>query len=100
MVKNLPANAGGARDRVSIPGSERSPGVGNGKPLQYSCQENSMDRAAWRSTVHGVAEESYMREWLSKKASQKIVKERGVWHASVHGVAELDTSEQLNNRTT
>ena len=38
-----------------IPGQGRSPGVGNGNPLQYSCLENSMDRGAWRATVHGVA---------------------------------------------
>ena len=38
-----------------IPGSGRSPGEGNGSPLQYSCLENSMDRGAWRAIVHGVA---------------------------------------------
>ena len=37
-----------------IPGSRRSPGKGNGNPLQCSCQENSMDREAWQATVHGV----------------------------------------------
>ena len=55
MVKNLPASAGGTRDTVLIPGLGRSPGVGNGNPLQYSCPENSMDRGAWRATVHGAA---------------------------------------------
>ena len=39
-----------------IPGLRRSPGVGNGNPLQYSCLKNSMDRGAWWATVHGVAE--------------------------------------------
>jgi len=39
----------------SLPGSGRSPGEGNGNPLQYSCLENSMDRGAWRAIVHGVA---------------------------------------------
>ena len=53
VVKNPPANAGDARDVDSIIGSGRSPGVGNGNPLQYSCLENS--RGAWRATVHGVA---------------------------------------------
>ena len=53
MVKNLLANAG---DSGSIPGPGRSPGVGNGNPLQYSCQENPMDGGAWWVTVHGVAE--------------------------------------------
>ena len=46
VVKNLPANVGDARDSDSIPGSGRSPGVGSGKPLQYSCLENPMDRGA------------------------------------------------------
>ena len=41
-----------------IPGSGRSPGEGNGNPLQYSCLENPMDRGAWRATVHGVITES------------------------------------------
>ena len=39
----------------SIPGLGRSPAGGNGNPLQYSCWENSMDRGAWRATVHGVS---------------------------------------------
>ena len=54
MVKNLPANAGNVRNTGLIPGSGRSPGVGNGNPLQYSCLENSMDRGAQWATVHGV----------------------------------------------
>ena len=52
VVKNLLANAG---DPGSIPGLGRSPGVGNGSPLQYSCLENSMDTGAWWVIVHGVA---------------------------------------------
>ena len=56
MVKNLLANAGDIRDMGSILGSGRSPGGGHGNPLQYSCLENPMDRGAWWSTVHGVAE--------------------------------------------
>ena len=43
-----------AQDPGSIPGLGRSPGEGNGYPLQYSCLENSMDRGAWWATVHGV----------------------------------------------
>ena len=43
-------------DPGSIPGSGRSPGEGNGSPLQYSCPEYPSDREAWRATVHGVAE--------------------------------------------
>ena len=68
MVKNLPANAGDARDTDLISGWGRSPGVGNGNPLQYSCLENSMGRGAWQATVHGTIE-SDMTEWLSKIAS-------------------------------
>ena len=49
--KESACNAG---DLGSILGSGRSPGKGNGNPLQYSCLENSMDRRAWQATVHGV----------------------------------------------
>ena len=53
MVKNLPANA---EDVGWTPGSGRFPGGGNGKPFQYSCLQNPMDRGAWQATVHGVTE--------------------------------------------
>ena len=56
MVKNSPANAGDTRDIGLIPGLGRSPVVGNGNPLQYSCLGNSMNRGAGWATVHGVAE--------------------------------------------
>ena len=56
VVKNPSVNAGDARDVGLIPGSGRSPGVGNGNTLQDSCLENAMDRGAWRATVHGVTE--------------------------------------------
>ena len=52
VAKNLPANAGVARNVGSISGSRRSPREGNGKPLQYSCLENPMDRGDWWATVH------------------------------------------------
>ena len=55
VVKNLPANAGATGDLGSIPGSGRSPGEGNGNPLQYACLENPMDRGACWAIVHGVA---------------------------------------------
>ena len=54
VVKNPSANAGDVRDKSSIPGLGKSPGEGNGNPLQYSCVENPMDRGAWRATVHRV----------------------------------------------
>ena len=64
MVKNPPANARDTRDTGLIPGWGRSPGVGNGKPLQYSCLENPMDRGPWWAEdpeVHGVA-----KSWKSQ----------------------------------
>ena len=54
VVKNLsPTQA--TQDVGSIPGSGRSPGIGNGNPLQYYCLENPMDKAAWWATIHGTA---------------------------------------------
>ena len=61
VVKNSPVNAG---DPGSVPGLGKSPGEGNGKPLQYSWVENSMDRGAWWATVHGVA-----KSWPQLSAS-------------------------------
>ena len=52
VVKNPPANAG---DLSLILGLGRSPGEGNGNPLQYSCLGSLMDRGAWQATVHGTA---------------------------------------------
>ena len=52
VVKNLPANAG---DLSLIPGLGKSPGEGNGNPLQYSHLDNPMDRGTWQAIVHGVA---------------------------------------------
>ena len=56
VVKNPPANAG---DTGLIPGSGRSPGEGNGNPLQYSCLENLMAGGAWWATVLGVAKSQH-----------------------------------------
>ena len=53
MVKNLPVNAG---DAGLIPWWQRSLGVGNGNPLQYSCLKNFMERGVWQAIVHRVAE--------------------------------------------
>ena len=54
VVKNLTVGARDIRDVGSIPGSGRSPGVGNGNPLQYFCWDKPMDRGAWPGTVHRV----------------------------------------------
>ena len=74
MGKNLPANA---EDAGSIPGSERSPGVGNGNPLQYSCLANSMDEGAWRATVHGATKR---HDWARALACSilHVYKQRGI----------------------
>ena len=69
LVRNLPASAGGVRDVSSIPGSGRSPGGGNGNPLQYSCLGNPLDRGAWRATVHGVTKSEH-RIQLEEKSYQ------------------------------
>ena len=72
MEKNLPANAGDARDVGWISGTRRSPEGGNGSPLQCSCLENSMGRGTWQSTVHRASESkplSLAIEPLSPRAS-------------------------------
>ena len=68
MVKNLPANAGDVKDVGWIPGLERSPRGECGKPLQYACLENPMDRGAWQATVHGVAQSWAQLKHLSLDA--------------------------------
>ena len=62
IYRGFPGNSGSAGDPDSISGSGRSPGKGNGNPLQYSCLENTVDRGAWQATVHGVAKSQI---WLS-----------------------------------
>ena len=59
VVKSLPANAGEVRGSGSIPGLGRSPGEGNGNPLQYSCLGNPMARGAWWAIVHEV-----VKSWM------------------------------------
>ena len=56
VIKNSPADVGDIRDTGLIFGLGRSPGEGNGNPLQYSCLENPMDRGAWRATVRRVTQ--------------------------------------------
>ena len=59
VVKNSPASAGNAGGLGSIPGSERSPGIGNDTPLQYSCLDNCMGRGAWWAIVHAAKSVGY-----------------------------------------
>ena len=87
VVKNPPPITGDTWDMDSIPGSERSPGWGNGFAPQYTCLEKSMDRKAWWATVHGVTEQlstnhkqsydfSTYRGWLPGKCHLSYV---NVW---------------------
>ena len=69
MVKNLPANAGDVRDAGSNPEAGRTPGGGNGNPLQCSCLENPVDGGAWWATVHGVA-----KEWMTESQNYFSIK--------------------------
>ena len=70
MVKNPPVCAGDLRDTGLAPGSGRSPGEGNGNPLQCSCLENSMHRGAWWATVHGVTQSRIQLKQLSSMQSK------------------------------
>ena len=68
LVKNLPANAGDIREVGLIPALGRSPGGGQGNPLQYSSLENPMDRGAWWATVHRFAKNQTQLKRLSTHA--------------------------------
>ena len=102
MVKNPRANAGNLRDAGSIPGSGRSPGGGNGNPLQYSCLENPMDRGAWRATVHGVTKSLTQLKQLSTAHIPQIhevtfVNDEVPWRGAGSGSgARADVSESMN----
>ena len=68
-MKILPASAGDAGGVHPIPGLGRSPGGGNGTPLQNSCLENPTDKKAWRATVHGVAKScTWLSDWGHTRA--------------------------------
>ena len=68
VVKNLPANARDAGDPGSIPGSGRSPGRGNGNPLQNSCQEIPWAEEPGRTAVHRVSESHILSNWADRHA--------------------------------
>ena len=77
VVKNLLANAGNSGDAGLISGLRRSPGGGNGNPLQYSCLENSMDRGAWWATVLGAPK---AQTWLSDLAHMSLLSLTSLMH--------------------
>ena len=73
-VKNLPGNTGDTRGMGSTPASGRSPGGGNGNPLQYSCLEYSTDRGAWRATVHRMAKsQTQLTDWAQHHVWARIL---------------------------
>ena len=78
MVKNLQCRRPGLD-----PGSGRSPGEGNGNPLQHSSLENPMDRGAWRATVHGITE-SDTTEWLAYKLTHADQCTHTYTHTNMH----------------
>ena len=98
-VKNLPANAGDIRDVGSIPGLGRSPGEGNGNPLQYSCLENPMDRGAWWATVHRTAKSRTQLEQLSTRTQLKFIHSHScvvLWYVIKPGIgASVEPQELL-----
>ena len=83
VVKNLTANAADTRDLDSISGSGRFPAVGNGKPTEYSCLENFINRGAWWVAVHGVAKSW---TWLSKWACMHVI---NYSHHGVHCISRI-----------
>ena len=87
MVKNPPVNAGDSRDAGLTPGSGRSPGRGNGNPLQYSCLGNSRDRGARWVTVTGMAKSRTRLSThacaLLRKRRRQIIEE--VWPSKRRG---------------
>ena len=71
VVKSLLANAGDIRDIGLTPGSGRYPGEGHGNLLQHSCLENSMNRGAWRATLHRVTKSQTQLKQLGTRACYK-----------------------------
>jgi len=74
VVKNLPANAEDVRNMGSIPGLGRSPGGGNGNPLQYACLGNPTDIEAWQATVGGITKELDSTERLHNRNEAENVR--------------------------
>ena len=93
VVKNLPANAEDAGDIGLIPGLGRSPGEGNGNPLQYSCLENSLDRGAWQAVAHGLTKGqtrlsmyAYMHTALGNSLKVKVKLTQSCQILRLHGL--------------
>ena len=78
VVKNPPANVGDLREAGLTPGSGRSPGEGNGNPLQYSCLENPVDREAWQAAVHGVGKSWTQLRQLSPHTTKQLLHKHSI----------------------
>ena len=79
MVRNPPASAGDRRNVGLIPGLRRSPGVGNGNPLQYSCLENPMDIGARKVAVHMVTQSQTRLKQVSMHGNWRLELKHGFW---------------------
>ena len=88
-VKNLSLNAGDPGDASLILGLGTSPGGGNGKPLQYSCLENSMDRGARQAVVHGVEKESDMTEQSNNNSNNWYKGMKSFFSSGISGISRF-----------
>ena len=96
VVNDPPANAGHSRNVGWVPGLGRFPAVGNGNPLQYSCLENSMDRGAWRATVHGVTKsQTQLSDILKAISKYSLILGTGVGFHHELGVGGKQTLSNL-----
>ena len=96
MVKNLPANAGEAREEGSISGQEDSPGVKNGNPLQYSCLESPMDRGVWWTAIHGVPKSgTWLSDWAHKH-KQLCTRSQKTWKSAVYNLGDWSSYLSLS----
>ena len=74
VVKNSPANTRDIKDVASVPGSRRSPGGGNGNPLQYSCLGNPMDKGVRRAIVHGASKsQTQLSTYLPTRSGLRFI---------------------------
>ena len=103
VVNNPPASAGDTGDACSVPGLERSPGVGNGNPLQYSCLNNPLGRTASWTTVHRVTKSQTWLKWLSMhtgglKQHKFIFSQSRRLQFQIQGVDSTDSFQRLWGR--